>query len=251
MKWSRGPKRIFDGGAIGRDTINVFRPDRMEKEGLSVFAFRDAKGVNTADLLAGQDDKSPPPDQTLPPAITVAKATPSGPTAEEVQQREDAAFEAGRQEGMKELDAHLARLSEQLEGAVSFFHETLSRVDAQASRQSLELALVVAERLFRRSIEVEPDRLVAAVEELATETSNEGALRILVDPATAKHWRSHDESLRELLGDRPFEVESKDDLTVGDIIVHCGSLTLDERIAHRVQQYARAIEQELGMPSEK
>ncbi len=241
MKWSRGPKRIFDGGAVGRDAVNVLRADRSDVGIFQPYSYEDVHGAPLVSPPTQESPARPSPSQTPTPA--------PGLPPDEVEAAVKEAFERGVAEGQRNMDEHLARLAEQLEGAMEFFHTTLNRVDDQASRQTLELALMVAEQLFRRSIEVDPDRLLAAVGELVAEADEGGTVRIMVDPATAKRWRAHQDALKELLTPRNFEVEAKPDLSVGDLIVHCGSQTLDERVANRVRQYARALEAELGMTS--
>ena len=257
MKWSRGHKVIFDGGAVGKDAVDVFPPDRIDDPRYRVFAFED---------ITRPEDGLPPPSPPTPnPAPPVAAPVAAAPVAEtsavvggprgdeispaELQRREDAAYERGRQDGLSGLNEQVDRLAQNLEGAVSFFHDTMAKIDEQASRQALELGLMVAEQLFRTAVEVQPDRLTAVVEELSKETEG-GPLRIVVDPSTAQHWRNCSDALQELLKERSFEVEPNNDLTPGDVIVHSGNQTLDERIEHRVRQYKQALEQELGIAVE-
>ena len=250
MKWSRGPKLIFDGGAIGRDSVNVVHGDRTDDPDFQIFSYQDARALlGVPDTSGSPVPSSQRPSAQPPAAMPQPSPATAAPTvnADEVARREQEAFERGRAEGQSAVDAHLARLTAQLEGAVEFFHTTLSQVDAQASKQSLELALMIAEQLFRKAVEADPDRLLAAVEELIGEADQAGEIRIVVDPVTEKQWRANGEALKELLSDRSFEVEAKPELSIGDLIVHCGSQTLDERLANRVRQYARALENELGL----
>lgn len=241
MSWSRGPKRIIAGGVLGHDTINVVRSAQTKGRRFPRFDFEDAGPVD--ELLEAAN--------SVTPAATSEPAQPSrtvepGISDDEVQRREADAFERGRQEGTRAADEQTQRLAEQLEGAVFFFHDTIQKLDDQASRQALELALMVAEKLFRRAVECSADNLLKVVDELVHEADDGGELKIVVDPITAKQWRAHGEALNELLKERPFEIEAQADLSPGDVIVHCGSQTLDERVSHRVRQYARALEHELG-----
>ena len=240
MKWSRGPQRIFDGGAVGRDTVNVFRRDSIDAEAFQPFDYEDAQGSESVEAVAVISE---PPAASAP----AAPPPPPGVPVEEVEQREQASYERGRQDGLRAGDENLHRLTEQLEGAMNFFHDTINKLDEQASRQALELGLMLAEKLFRKAVEADPDRLIASVAELVQATDADGTLRILVDPKTAGVWRSTNEALKEIMKDRPFEVEAKDELAPGDVILHGGSVTLDERVSNRVRQYTHALEQELGL----
>ena len=247
MRWSKGSQRVFDGGAVGHNTVNVFTAEKPPDSSFYVYDFEDAAGgPKPPPRQTVQPEPAAPKEQTPPPIEIIKAEAPPGIPADEVARREQEAFERGRQEGLQASDARISQLTEQLEGAMQFFHDTLNKTEERTSRQTLELAVIVAEQLFRKAIEVDADKLVATVSELIQEADNNSSIRVVVDPATAKQWRSHDETLRTLLGERPFEVESKDDLSLGDIIVHAGELTLDERIANRVQQYAQRLEQELG-----
>ncbi len=253
MRWSRSAKRIFDGGAVGRDAVSVFRGNADGNGQLHVFAFEDAvtgaasPSVSTPTSSAAS--KTPASSEASPSPAPVPLPTTSGIDPAEADRREQLAFERGQQEGQKAADERLERLAEQLEGAMLFLHETATKLDERASRQALELGLMVAERLFRKSVEVDPDQLIAAAQELIDAADDQGPLRIVVDPITAKHWRNHSDALSEMLPERPFEVESKADLSVGDLIVHSGDQTLDERVHNRLQQYTHALEQELGLSS--
>lgn len=243
MRWSK-PRQIFDGGALGHDHIDVIRAESSGRTGPRAFAYEEAiRPSSSSEPTPPLGPPDPPPAPSVP-----------GPTPEDLhkaerdaERREQEAFEKGRQVGLETANAHLERLSSQLEGAMQFFHHTLERTDELASKQALQLGLMVAEQLFRRSVEVDPSNLFKVAEDLIDASDDPGPVRLVVDPATAKTWRQSEEALSELLGERPFSIEAQPDLAPGDIIVHCGLQTLDERVAHRIRQYTQALEQALGL----
>ena len=242
MNWYKPPPQVFDGGVLGRDRIGVFSPQFVEDEAdFHVYSYEDTSAPVT-----------PVPAES-PPAAEERRSTPRSPpqqtavTAEAAARREQEAYERGRQEAEQAAQIQLQRLAEQLEGAAQFFHDTIEKIDRTASRQAFELAVLLAEKLFRKSIDVDPNHLLGATEELVDAAEESGAVRIVVDPATAKRWQDIESELQDKFGDRTVTVEAQQDLAVGDIIVHCGSKTLDDRVSHRLRQYEQALEQELGL----
>ncbi|MEO1337563.1 MAG: FliH/SctL family protein [Myxococcota bacterium] len=239
--WSSRQKIIFDGGAIGRDSVSVFDAQTVESQKFRVYRYQ---GVDETDQEQSQEDRSPPTN-AQPPSLDPSPPPSVGISPEDAQKAESEAFERGLAQGRQIAKEDLDSLSDQLKGAAEFFRNTILKIDARASDQAMKLGLMLAEQLFRKTISLDPDRMLGAVKALVDSIDEESPLKIIVDPPTAQHWRGHEASLQTLLPQRSFEIESSEDLSTGDIIVHCGHQTLDERLAHRIKQYEQAILQEL------
>jgi len=157
-----------------------------------------------------------------------AKSTVSLPTAEEVenthQQAYQEGFEAGYREGKGKVDAELARLAQlmsALGGALDQFDETLTR-------NLLSLALDVAKKMLREALRVRPELVLPVIREAVNSLPQTGqhphlklhpedaalVRSLMADELNHFHWKLIEDSRVERGGCRVETTNSEIDATM-------------------------------------
>ena len=157
-----------------------------------------------------------------------AKSTVSLPTAEEVenthQQAYQEGFAAGYREGKGKVDAELARLAQlmsALGGALDQFDETLTR-------NLLSLALDVAKKMLREALRVRPELVLPVIREAVNSLPQTGqhphlklhpedaalVRSLMADELNHFHWKLIEDSRVERGGCRVETTNSEIDATM-------------------------------------
>lgn len=196
-------------------------------------------GVLSRDAIAGFDRWEPPLVGDAPVAAPEPEQAP-GPTVFELEEIERQAREEGYAAGLaegraaakKELDERLARL----EAICTAAARPLADLDDTTERELALLATVVARRVVRRELQLDPALIDMAVREAAAALpSATRALRIWVHPSDM-------DLLRELGAAEPhwrFGADPK--LERGDCVLESERSRLDARVSTKLAAVIDAV----------
>lgn len=173
-------------------------------------------------------------------------------TAEEIR---DQAYAEGVEAGRAELPWKEA---EELRGAIETLEQALSGV-ADLRRDSLRdqrvavvnLAIAIAERLVRHSIETDPEKLAAIVERAVATLPNEGKLRIAISADDYQVLQiGMAETLATFAQNCGAEIEACAELARGDVLVHGERGDVDARVASLLPRIRDALDELFELPEQ-
>jgi flagellar assembly protein FliH len=157
---------------------------------------------------------------------------------EEVQAREDAAFQRGLSAGAQQerirVDPVLARLAR----TIADLGEARTKALMEADHDIVQLAIAVARRILRRELTVDPDSLAgivkAALERIATRETQ----RVRVNPEDAGCIERHLQSA----GTPPrIEVCADSSLERGSVIFETARGNLDASVSTQLTEIERGL----------
>ncbi len=117
------------------------------------------------------------------------------------------------------------------------------------SRQALDLSIAMAEQIVRRSIELDSDALLTALETVIYRTKRGTRFTVLVNPADAEFLRSQPEEL-ERLNIVGIEVDQR--IERGGCLVEVDGQEFDYTVSGRLEVMEEAVRQAMlgGAPQE-
>ena len=160
---------------------------------------------------------------------------------------EELAYQKGYNAAKSEFAAAQADLASRMEDTLAQLNKAFEASEQGHDQQTLQLALMVAEKLACRALEQDPGSLIARALETLSHERSDLALSVVADPATAGVLRNQMANLRSSLQVSAIEVEEDNRLAPGDMRLSRGAITLDARMATRLVRIKRALERELGL----
>ncbi len=241
MRLSDVNKYVLRRGEVDRDRASVVQDEKVQP-----FVFeRAADGSDSAGAQA-QAQSTPQPSSPAAPANEVSSAT-EGPSTEELEAMEQAAFQRGLEEGTKSSKAQLGKIEAHVGGAIDTLHKALQNTEQTATRESIRLAVMLAEKLVRRTLNSDPEALAATLTSAVEAKDPQSSLKVLCDRQTANMMRSQISALTESLEIKTIEVEEDQTLGEGDLMIFQGDTTLDARVSTRLSRLEKALTRELGL----
>lgn len=233
-------KRLLGGGAIGRDVVTLVR--RTDANLVAPATFRESRRPRSVLAARQAEDEA----RAAPPAA------PPRPSVDLDAER-NAAYERGFAEGQMAAASGAEQMFERFEASIAHLERALDNAKKSADRDAVRLALLVAEKIVRRSLTEDPDALVAAVGYAAQDTSGDEPLRISCDASTARGLKLQIDELVSSLGVTGIEVAEDPALEPGDLMLSRGAALVDARIdtlVHRIEQsLLRNLEMSADVPA--
>ena len=226
-------RRLSAGGAIGRNLVSVLRGE--EAGGVTAVTFRDARAP--ARVEAPEPTTAPAP-LTTQPDVDVAAI-------------ERSAYERGFAEGQNAAASAAESMLSRFDGAIGHLSRALEKTEETATRDSVKLALRIAEKLVRKAMAEDPETLAAAVVSAVQHTAGDEPLTVTFDGSTATGLKLQIDELVQSLGISRIDVTEDPTLSPGDLMLSRGSTMLDARITTRVDRIERALMRELGMAADQ
>lgn len=185
----------------------------------------------TAPKPNAQPATSPPAD--VPPPQPAVKL----PTAEEVdgiynQAREEGyrvGFNEGQQKALAEAQK-LGALAQKLEAA-------LGDMEGTVADELLALSLEVARQVVRETVRLQPEAILAVVQEALLQLPHQHAV-IYLNPQDAKLLR---DQLGDQLGHAGHRIQDDPALARGDCLVDAGNARVDATLANRWQRIVAGL----------
>lgn len=216
----------------GRETRAVVRSDR-------------ADAGSSQSVLFEEVGSSPAPAAAAPPPAPVIDDRQH---KERLARAEKEALARGRAEGQREAMAENTKLSQRMEGAFEYLHQALAAAETAMTKDAVRLALMIAEKVVRRSLGQDLEALASSVAGAAESLENSAEpLRVLCDPATALRLRTQFADLAATLKVSAVEIQEDPKLAAGDFMLYRGSSTLDARLSARLERIERALVRELKL----
>lgn len=182
---------------------------------------------------------APPPQANEPPPEPAVKL----PTAAEVDaiynQARDEGYRVGFNEGQQKALAEaqkLAAVVQKLDAALQGMEETVAE-------ELLALSLEVARQVVRESVRLQPEAILAVIQEALLQLPHQHAV-IYLNPEDAALARSQ---LGEALAHAGHRIQDDPALTRGDCIVDAGNTRVDASLAHRWQRVVAGLGGQLSL----
>lgn len=221
---------------MGRDLVTVLRGNAGQAA--TVAMWRDARRPAPASVDA--------PAEAAPAAAPLGEAAPNV----DVAAIEKAAYERGFADGTNNAANAAESMLSRFDGAIGHLSRALEKTEETATRDSVKLALRIAEKLVRKAMAEDPEALAAAVVSAVQHTAGEEPLTVTCDGTTARGLKLQIDELVQSLGIDRIDVAEDASLAPGDLMLSRGSTMLDARIATRVDRIERALLRELGMAAD-
>lgn len=186
---------------------------------------------------AGKPMRVKPLTQPTGPAAGTAPSSTQMPTTAEIdaayQEARKQGFQAGHAEGLLAGETAARQAVEQqvqlLAQALSRFEQSLASFDEQIAQDLLLLAQEIARQIVRRSIELQPESVLAVINEALQLMPHQYA-NIYLHPDDAALVRSADGMHLTHAGHRIHEDEN---LSRGDCVLESGNSRVDATLATR------------------
>lgn len=171
------------------------------------------------------------------------EATPSLPTAEQIEtiqaQAYSEGFELGRRDGEAAGRAELAEQQQCLATLLGVLARPFEELDVQVEQELVALALAVARHLVRRELRTDPGQIIAVVREaLGALPSAEREVRVLLHPEDAALVRA---SLGETGEESYWRILEDPVLSRGGCRVEAGASHVDARLESRLNAVVAAV----------
>jgi flagellar biosynthesis/type III secretory pathway protein FliH len=218
---------VLDTGAVGKNLVQVV--EASAPKGPAKFAFQDVR-------------------QKSAPVAAKAEAPRMDPEVER-QKLLDAELrgaERGMAEAKRDQEVFEMSLAARVQGALAALERALEHTEAAATKDAVRLALMIAEKIVRRTMAVDPEAVAAAVAATIEHTDGSAGVRVVCDNKTASTLRAQLDDLTRTLRITKIEVEEDARMHTGDLMLHRGSTVLDARVETRVQRIEQALCRELG-----
>lgn len=224
---------VTDGGAVGKDLVQIITSDSPKAP--VAFQFEDVR--KKAGHGPGGRTPAPPPERAIDPEVERKKL-------EEADRR---GYERGVAEAHKQQVDFEGSVARRFEGALNALERALAHAENEATKDAVRLAVMIAEKIVRRTLAEDPEALAAAVSESANHTEGSTPLRVVCDAQGAAKLRPQLDDLTRTLHLPRIEVEEDTRLATGDLMLYRGPTTLDARVQTRVQRIEQALWRELGL----
>ncbi|HEY6897317.1 MAG TPA: flagellar assembly protein FliH [Rhodocyclaceae bacterium] len=173
--------------------------------------------------------------------LKVPEPAPQLPTAEEIAQIRQEAWQAGHQEGHqaghkeglvageKAGRAEGEQAAQRLLAISARLDEELGQLDEAVADELANLALAVAREVLRQTIAVKPETVVAVVRDALRQLPHQHA-NIFLHPSDASLVRSY---AGDQLSHAGHRIQDDDKLKRGDVVIEAGGAHLDATVASR------------------
>jgi flagellar biosynthesis/type III secretory pathway protein FliH len=223
---------VTDGGAVGRDLVQIFTADAPKAP--VAFQFED---VRKKPAHPAGRTTAPAPERPIDPELERKKL-------EEAERR---GYEKGLHEAQRAQVDFEGSVGRRFEGAVNALERALANAETAATKDAVRLAVMIAEKIVRRTLADDPEALAAAVADSAMHTEGTAPLKVVCDTQGAAKLRPQLDDLTRTLHLPKIEVEEDGRLATGDLMLYRGPTTLDARVQTRVQRIEQALWRELGL----
>ena len=163
-----------------------------------------------------------------------------------VHQAEMRGRELGLQEAAQIDQQERQKLADRMTGAISALNKTLDFAEKTAVRNSVQLALQIAEKLTRITLHNNHDALLALLSDAISKLDGDEDIRLTIHPVTAEALRNQLSSVLSELGLSSINIEENANLDPGDFLIYRGSMSVDVRLNTRLSMVEHALLQALG-----
>jgi len=109
------------------------------------------------------------------------------PTAEEIQKWQKDAEAEGYQQGLKQAEAEIQSLKDELKTLINFIEQPLKYLNEEIEQQLTQVAVTLAQQLVRRELKIDPGEIVGLIREsVQLLPGNSRKIRIFLHPDDAE-----------------------------------------------------------------
>jgi flagellar assembly protein FliH len=186
---------------------------------------------------------SPPPARAAEHAA--APAAIESLIAERVALERDAAYRQGESEGYHRARTEQAPLMDRLARSIAEIAALRPRIRSEAERDLVELSILIARRILRRELTVDPDAICGLLRAALDKTSLREVIEVRTHP---EHRHALEQRLRAL--DSPAKIAVKPDprLEIGAVIVETLHGEIDASLETQLAEIQRGMADLLEAP---
>ncbi len=163
------------------------------------------------------------------------------PTAEDIEQWRQQAFDEGYAEGKQQALQENEAIKAQLQTLIAFFEKPLQHMNEEVEQQLNLLAVTLAQQLVRREIKTEPGEIVALIREsVKLLPANSRKLRIYLHPEDAEIVRNA-LKLDEQDDDHQWKLVEDPMITRGGCEIKSEQSTINATLENRLQALAASV----------
>ncbi|MCS6954408.1 MAG: FliH/SctL family protein [Bryobacteraceae bacterium] len=171
---------------------------------------------------------------------------PSGPAADDLEQRLREAREAGRREGEAAAQQHLEAVVERLARSIEELSSLRARLRRQAEADLVRLAVAIARRILRRELTLDPEAVAGLVHAALQRLAGQEISRVRVHPELAHAVRT---VLAQNCGAQSAEVVADARLEFGAVRFETERGDLDASVETQLAEIERGLADRLRRAS--